>query len=104
MGNLFKIIVITAPFAALLFFYVVLQQQKLDTELEKESLKFERTWEEFNRDLKWTKDKSRVEERITRAEEGLKEIEEQEEKRKKKLEEFEKEFEKAITEKNAGKN
>ena len=98
MGNLFKILVVTAPLAALLFYYVVLKQQQLDIELEKESLKFEQQWQEFNRDFVFTKDKAKAEQRAQQAEEKLKELEKKEEEKKKKLEKLESEFEKAIEE------
>jgi len=98
MGNLFKIILVTAPLAALLFYYVVLKQQQIDVELEKESLKFEQKWNEFDRDFVFTRDKAKSEQRAQQAEQKLQELEKKEEEKKKKLEKFEQEFEKAIEE------
>ena len=98
MGNLFKILILTAPLAALVFYYVITKQNQMDIEMEKESLKFEQQWHEFNRDFIFTRDKQKAEQRAQQAEEKIKEIEKKEEEKKKKLEKLEQDFEKALEE------
>jgi len=100
MGNLFKILIITAPLAALVFYYVVVRQNQMDLEMEKESLKFEQEWHNFNKDFVFTKDKQKAEQKAQQAEKKIKEIEKREEEKKKKLEKFEQDFEKALEEQN----
>jgi len=100
MGNLFKILIITAPLAALVFYYVVVRQNQMDLEMEKESLKFEQEWHNFNKDFVFTKDKQKAEQKAQQAEEKIKEIEKKEKEKRKKLEKFEQDFEKALEEQN----
>jgi len=98
MGNLFKFIILTAPLAALVFYYVVVKQNQMDIEMEKENLKFEQQWHEFNRDFVFNKDKQKSEQKAQQAEQEIQEIEKKEEEKKKKLEKFEQDFEKALEE------
>ena len=98
MGNILKFLILTAPLAALVFYYVVVKQNQMDIEMEKESLKFEQQWHEFNRDFIFTRDKQKAEQRAQQAEEKIKEIEKKEEEKKKKLEKLEQDFEKALEE------
>jgi len=97
MGNLFKILLFTSPVLALIFYYVVAQQSKLDTEMKKEDVQFEQIWNENEANFAKTNEhKQKYIERAVRAEEKLKEIEEKEKEKERKAEEFQKEFEKAI--------
>jgi CDP-glycerol glycerophosphotransferase (TagB/SpsB family) len=98
MGNLFKFLILTAPLAALVFYYVVVKQNQMDIEMEKESLKFEQQWHEFNRDFIFTRDKQKAEQQAQQAEQKIQEIEKKEEEKKKKLEKLEQDFEKALEE------
>ena len=98
MGNLLKFIILTAPLAALVFYYVVVKQNQMDIEIEKENLKFEQQWHEFNRDFVFTRDKQKSEQKAKEVEQKAIEIEKKEEEKKKKLEKFEQDFEKAIEE------
>jgi hypothetical protein len=65
----------------------------MDIEMQKESLKFEQEWQEFNRNFVFTKDKQKAAERARKAEEELKKVEEQERAKKEKLERLERELE-----------
>ena len=99
MSNLFKILLFTSPVLGLIFFYVVSQQSKLDIEMKKEDVTFERSWNENEAEFAKTKEqKQKHIDRVATAEEKLKEIEKKEKKKEKKAEEFQKEFEKAIDE------
>jgi hypothetical protein len=100
MSNLFKVVIIGAPLAALVFYFVVVRQNQMDIEMEKEALKFEQKWYEFDRDFGFTGDKQKAQQRVQEVEKKLKEIEKKEEERKKKLEKFEADFEKALEEQN----
>ena len=94
MGGLFKILLVTAPVLALIFYYVVVKQSALDVELRKESLQFERDWNEWQMSM-FGKDKKYAE-RAEKAEKELMEIEKKEKEKQEKVEKFEKEFDKAL--------
>ncbi len=98
MTNLFKIAIIAAPLAGLIFYYVVMQQSKLDTEIEKESLKFEQEWNEFKAESPFTTNRQKYEERAKVAEQKQKELEEKKKQKEQKIEKFEQNFEKALEE------
>jgi len=100
MGNLFKILIITAPLAALVFYYTVVKQNQMDIEMEKENLKFEQKWNEFDKDFVFNRDKQKAEQKVQQAEQKIQEIEKKEEEKKKKLKKFEQDFEKALEEQN----
>lgn len=102
MSNLFKIAILAAPLAALVFYYVVVQQQKMDVELEKDSLKFEQQWNEFKKDSPFTTDRKKYEQRAEQAEQKQKELEERKKQKEQKLEKFETDFEKALEEAGKG--
>jgi flagellar motor protein MotB len=96
MSNIIKILIVTAPFMALLFYYVVVRHNLFDIEFQKESLKFEQAWHEFNKDFVFTRDKEKAVERAKKVEEELQKVEEQEKKKKEKLERLEQELEKQL--------
>jgi len=99
VSGLFKVLLFTSPVLAIVFFYVVSQQSKLDTEIQRESAAFERSWSEFEADF--AKDKEQKQKHLSRADEAdkkLKEFEQKQQEKERKLEQFEKEFEKAIQE------
>ncbi len=97
MSNLFKILLFTSPILALIFYYVVSQQSKMDVEMKKEDAVFERSWDEFEADFaKTPEQKQKYADRAARAEQKLNELEQKEKEKEKKSEKFEKEFEKAI--------
>jgi len=96
MSNLIKLLIAATPIVALMFYYVVVRHNLMDIEMQKESLKFEREWNEFNRDFVFTKEKQRAAERASKAEEELKKIEEAERKKREKLERLEQELEQQI--------
>lgn len=99
MSNLFKILLFTSPVLALIFFYVVSQQSKLDTEMKKEDASFERSWNEFEKDFaKTPEQKQTYDARVREAEEEIKRLKEKEAEKEKKAEKFEKDFEKAVEE------
>ncbi len=98
MSNLFKIAILAAPLMALIFYYVVLQQQKTDVEMKKEDLKFEQEWNRFNQGSVFTseKDKDYYEKRNQEIAKELEEMQRKEREREEKIEKFEKEFEKNL--------
>jgi len=96
MSNIIKILLVTAPVMGLLFYYVVVRHNLIDIEFQKEGLKFEREWNEFNKDFIFTHDKQAAAERAKKAEEELKKVEEQEQKKREKLEKLEEEVEKQL--------
>jgi hypothetical protein len=96
MSNLIKLLIATTPVMALVFYYVVVRHNLMDIEMQKESLKFEQEWQEFNRDFVFTRDKQKAAERARKAEEELKKVEEQERAKKEKLEKLEQELEKQM--------
>jgi hypothetical protein len=96
MSNLIKLLIAATPVLALVFYYVVVRHNLLDIEIQKESLRFEQEWQEFNRDFVFTKDKQKAAERAKKAEEELKKVEEQERAKKEKLERLERELEEQL--------
>jgi hypothetical protein len=96
MSNLIKLLIAATPIVALVFYYVVVRHNLMDIEMQKESLKFEQEWHEFNRDFVFTRDKQRAAERASKAEEELKKIEEAERKKREKLERLEQELEEQL--------
>jgi hypothetical protein len=96
MSNLIKLLIAATPVLALVFYYVVVRHNLMDIEMQKESLKFEQEWNEFNRDFVFTRDKQAAAERARKAEEELKKIEEAERKKREKLERLEQELEQQI--------
>jgi len=100
MGNIFKILIVTAPIAALLFYYVVIKQSQIHTEVQKENARFEREWNEFNEDSLFRANKERYRERAEEAEAELKELKEKEKMQQQKVEKFENEFEEELKKQN----
>lgn len=97
MGTLLKIIIFTAPILALVFWYVVQQQQKLDTKIEKESTTFDRDFYEQQQGFTGDKEqKEKLKQRAEKADKKIEEIEKREEESKKKLDKFEADFDKAM--------
>lgn len=99
MNTLIKGIIASAPIFALVFYYVVLQHQKMDAEMKMESLKFEREWNEFNQDFVFTTNKEKYRKRALKAEKELEKAEAMAKKKEEKISNLEKEFEKALNEK-----
>ena len=97
MSALFKILLFTSPILAIIFYYVVSQQAKIDVEMKREDAAFERSWNEFEADFaKTPESREKYEERARQADAELQEFKKKEEERRKKAEEFEREFEKAM--------
>jgi hypothetical protein len=96
MNSLIKLLIATTPIMGLIFYYTVVRHNLMDVEMQKENLRFEQEWNEFNRDFVFTKDKQKAAERARKAEEELKKVEEQERAKKEKLERLEKELEEQI--------
>ncbi len=97
MGSIFKVLIFTSPVLALLFYYAVVQQNKLDAQMQKENAAFERSWNEFDARFTGDKDaKKKYLDRAEKAEEKLRYYEDKEKEKARKLEAFEKDFEKAI--------
>jgi len=51
MGTLFKMVLLAVPVLALVFFYVVTQQRKHETQMEYDQAKMEREWNEWQADF-----------------------------------------------------
>jgi len=99
MSNLFKIILFASPVVALVFYYVVSQQSKLDTEIKKDDVVFEEKWDEFQAEQASDPiEKKKYQERAEIARKKIEELEAKEKVKEKKAEKFEEEFEKAIEE------
>ena len=97
MNALFKTILIATPALALLFFYVVSQQGKADTDMQVEDAKFERSWNEFDADFaKKREDKDRLLARAKEADESLKAAKIEAARKAKKQEEMERDLDKAL--------
>ena len=98
MGSLFKILLVTAPVLALIFYYVVAKQSALDVDIKKESLQFERDWNEWQMPMfgKDKEDSKKYAERAEAEKELILEIEKKEKEKQEKVEKFEKEFDKAL--------
>jgi wyosine [tRNA(Phe)-imidazoG37] synthetase (radical SAM superfamily) len=96
MSNLIKIVLFTSPVIFILFWYVVSQQRKLDVEIQKEDVVFERDWNEFSSEFSKNK---KYQQRAEQAEKKLSEIEQMEKEKQKKAEEFEKELDKTLLDK-----
>lgn len=96
MSSIFKVLVVSAPVLAILFYYVVVKQGVMDAEIQKEDAKFERAWNEFEASMA-TKDMAeKYNQRAKEAEQELERLRQEEELKKKKAEDFEKEFEQAL--------
>ncbi|MEM4406708.1 MAG: hypothetical protein QXS68_06650 [Candidatus Methanomethylicaceae archaeon] len=99
MTNLFKVVIFTAPIAALIFYYVVVKQHQHEATSIREELEFEQQWNEMQ--AEFTSDpklKAKYMERARRADQKLAEIQRKEEEKQRKADEFEKEFEQALKE------
>lgn len=99
MNTLFKMALFTSPILGLVFYYVVVQQGKIDTQMQREDAEFSREWNEFNKSFaKGKEEKETYAERAAKADAKLKEMEEKEKAKERKAEKFEKDFEIAIDE------
>ncbi len=101
LGNLFKIAIVLAPIAMIIFYYVTIQQQKIDAEMKIEDARMEQKINEFERDF--TRDKALKETYEAKAKEAEKEVTEMRQKQKekeKKEQEYIQEFERALVEEN----
>lgn len=97
MGGLFKVLLFTSPVLALVFFYVVSQQSKIDTEMKKDEAQFERNWSEFESDFAKSKEAKKLyADRAEAAANKILELELKEKEKEEKAAKFEKEFEKSI--------
>jgi len=85
MKTLVKIMLATAPVLALIFLYVLSQQQHLDTQMRKQDAQFERDWNEFANELS---DLPRYRDRANEAEARLAELRQKEAKEMEQLGQF----------------
>ena len=99
MNNVFKALVISAPAAAILFFYVVVKQSEHTALLERESARFDRVFSEIAEPKMLPKRSETFwQEMRERAKQEEEEAQKRIEEKRKKAEEVEKELEKAINE------
>lgn len=97
MSNLIKIMLIGSPVIALVFWYTVMKQSQIDTQIKKADVEFEQKWNQFEADF--TKDPVKKKEYEARADKSTKELEElkaEEKNKKAKADKFENEFDKQI--------
>jgi len=102
MNTLFKILLISSPILALIFYYTVIKQEQIDTQIKHEDARFERDFNDFSADLEKDPDEkakyqARADEAQAEIEDLEPEVKESEGKGKKFADEFEKgmeEFEK----------
>lgn len=99
MTNLFKVVILTAPVFALLFYYVVTRQAEHKATMDVESLQYEREWHEMAAEFAGSKaERERHLRKAKELDQKLAEIQRKEEEKQRKAEEFEKEFEQALKE------
>lgn len=99
MTNLFKVIILTAPVFALVFYYVVTRQAEHKATMDMESLQFEREWHEMAAEFSSSQsERQRHLRKVRELDRKLAEIQRREEEKQRKAEEFEKEFEQALRE------
>lgn len=97
MSGLFKVLLFSCPVLALIFFYVVSQQAKIDVEMKRDDIAFERSWNEFKADFtKIPERRQKYIDRATKADERLKEREQEEKEMEQKAAQFKADFERAI--------
>ncbi len=99
MSNVFKFLIFLAPVTAIILFYVLFQQSKMDVELQRQEAIFEREWAEFQQAWHGKGPDSEVYvERAKEAEIRRKEAEEKLKKKEQKQEQMLQEFEQALSE------
>lgn len=97
MKTLTKALLIAAPLAALVLYYVIMQQSKVDTSIKKQDAIFERSWNEFDRDLSKTNEaKTLYQQRADKAQAELTDLEKKEKEKEEKADKFQEDFEKEI--------
>lgn len=97
MKTLTRALLIAAPLAALVFYYVISQQSKIDTSIKKQDAMFERSWNEFDRDLAKSKEaKTLYQSRADKADKEITDLEKKEKEKEEKADKFEKDFEKEM--------
>jgi len=99
MNTLFKIILISSPILALIFYYTVMKQSEIDTQIKHEDTLFERDFNEFSADFEEDPDvRKKFRERAGQAEEEIEGIEDDIKESEGKSREFEVEFRKGMEE------
>lgn len=99
MSGIFKVILFSSPVIAIILYYIVTQQNKIDMELKMENIRFEKAWSEFESEFtKNSRKKETLTKKIEKLDELIEEFEKKQKEKELKTEEFEKEFEKAIKE------
>lgn len=99
MNTLFKILLVSSPILALIFYYTVLKQEQIDTQIKTEDTRFERDFNEFSADLEKDPDlKAKYQARADEAQKELEDLEPEVKKSKDKSDKFSTEFENAMDE------
>lgn len=99
MNLLFKALLIASPLIAITFYYIVLKQEQIDTQIHVEDTRFERDFNEFSSALEKDPDlKAKYQARAAEAEAELEELEPEVKKSKDKSDKFSTEFDKAMDE------
>lgn len=102
MKGFFKVILVATPLFAVVFFYVINKQSLLDTQIERESAKFDRAWNEWESQSITTPDPMIHQKRAAAAESRLVELREREVKEQQQLDQMQNELDAAMKEQAQG--
>ncbi|MEW6116363.1 MAG: hypothetical protein AB1553_05620 [Nitrospirota bacterium] len=104
MSSLVKILLFTSPILAIVFYWNVSQQRALDVQMQREDAAFDRSWNELAGELSSSKAlKKKYAERAREADTQLKELEAKEKVSEKRPDDFLKEFDNALEDKDVQK-
>ena len=77
MKNFMKLLFVVAPVVGIIFYYVIIKQNQIDSEFAVENAKFEREWQEFIESMARThQEVQRARDRAMEAEEEIREAKE----------------------------
>jgi len=97
--TLMKTVLYLAPVVALIFLYVIAMQGQVSTEIDKENAQFDRDWAEFHGQMADTPEKRQMwNDRGLEAAAELSRLKTAVAERKQKIDQFESDFEDAVTE------
>ena len=99
MNTLFKILLISSPILALIFYYTVIKQSEINTQIKHADAQFERDFNEFSAELEKDPDaKAKYQARADESQQEIEELEPEVEQKKGKTDKFSTEFETAMDE------
>ena len=99
MKNFMKLLFVVAPVVGIIFYYVIIKQNQIDSEFAIENAKFEREWQEFNESMARTpKEAEKARDRALEAAEEIRKAKEGKRVVDLAKKEFQDEFQKAMKE------